>query len=289
MSEQPSLLPSLAPDLILDQPPEDLVATQSIQPTNPRKKESRKIQRSRKSKKARYQPIYEEAKKKLDSIQETTKCIICYEHMYRPTTLPCGHTGCTACFLNIITYLPIGTPLTVTRKCPLCRTPHLPGFNFTVNEKLREVITHLHGEQAYISRGIQQMDEQLSFIHIKPHDSLSLPSNTTRFLKIVAYLLGKYICAFYTTEEVVKGWNLIVQYFNIYLPSWSIFTTDNILFHGPRQLQLNMLEDPRALKSMIVSFPESNLVYPDIPDHKLLEIFWNSFHLQKHVAKVMYV
>lgn len=303
-----TLIPSALPNLILDQPQE---ADLTIVPSTS-KKTSRKIQHSRKSKKNRYQPtppLSEKTKNKLDaahtkldslqmklaaietkleSLQEITKCIICYESMYRPTTLPCGHTACSACCLNIITYLPIGTQPNVARKCALCRSPYLSAFTFGLNDKVREMIITLHGEEAYITRGIQQMDDQISFIHIQPHE-LSLPPNMTRFLKIIAYLLSKYVLAFYTAEEVIKAWKMIIDYFNLYLPNWSVFTTDNILFHSARQLKLNILEDPRALKYMIVIFPETNLVYPDIPDRKLLDIFWNSFPLNKHAAKVMYV
>lgn len=290
------------------QPQEGTVSLSSHENIQNLPQSKRKSQRPRKSKQKRYQPIgskkqksqlqlkeitnitqqLEDVKTQLEAIQEVTKCIICYEAMYRPTTLPCGHTACTACCLNVITYLPIGTPLNIVRKCALCRTAYLPGFNFSLNDKLRDVITTLHGEEEYITRGIQQMDEQMSFIQIQPHN-LSMPANTTRFLKIVAYLLNKYILAFYTGEEVIKGWSLIIQYFNTCLPNWSVFTTDNILFHGPRHLKLNVLEDPRSLKSIIVGFPEGNLVYPNITDQKLLDMFWNSFQLNKHVAKVVYV
>ena len=51
---------------------------------------------------------------------ETDKCMICFDSMRDPTTLPCGHSFCTGCVVEL-------REKGVSDTCPLCRAPLPPG------------------------------------------------------------------------------------------------------------------------------------------------------------------
>ena len=58
---------------------------------------------------------------------ETAKCMICFDSLRDPTTLPCGHSFCTGCLAEL-------RAKGVSDSCPLCRAPLPPG-----REKLFEL------------------------------------------------------------------------------------------------------------------------------------------------------
>ena len=51
---------------------------------------------------------------------ETHRCLICLEAPRDPTTLPCGHSFCTGCVVEL-------REKGVSDTCPLCRAPLPPG------------------------------------------------------------------------------------------------------------------------------------------------------------------
>ena len=51
---------------------------------------------------------------------ETHRCLICLERPRDPTTLPCGHSFCTGCVVEL-------REKGVSDTCPLCRAPLPPG------------------------------------------------------------------------------------------------------------------------------------------------------------------
>ena len=58
---------------------------------------------------------------------ETHRCLICLSSPRDPTTLPCGHSFCTGCVVEL-------RKKGVSQACPLCRAPLPPG-----PEKLHEL------------------------------------------------------------------------------------------------------------------------------------------------------
>ena len=51
---------------------------------------------------------------------ETAKCMICFDSLRDPTTLPCGHSFCMGCVSEL-------REKGVSQACPLCRAPLPPG------------------------------------------------------------------------------------------------------------------------------------------------------------------
>ena len=51
---------------------------------------------------------------------ETDRCLICLGPPREPTTLPCGHSFCTGCVVEL-------RKKGVSQACPLCRSPLPPG------------------------------------------------------------------------------------------------------------------------------------------------------------------
>ena len=63
---------------------------------------------------------------------ETAKCMICFDSLRDPTTLPCGHSFCTGCVSEL-------RAKGVSETCPLCRAPLPPGPEklFELAERVR--------------------------------------------------------------------------------------------------------------------------------------------------------
>ena len=74
---------------------------------------------------------------------ETDKCMICFDSMRDPTTLPCGHSFCTGCVVEL-------REKGVSQACPLCRAPLPPG-----SEKLCELAARV---KAKLTRAVQRPD-----------------------------------------------------------------------------------------------------------------------------------
>ena len=58
---------------------------------------------------------------------ETDRCLVCLEPPREPTRLPCGHSFCTGCVVEL-------REKGLSQACPLCRAPLPPG-----SEKLCEL------------------------------------------------------------------------------------------------------------------------------------------------------
>ena len=65
-------------------------------------------------------------------------CTVCWEVLYDPVTLPCGHSLDQRCLQKVLA--------TEQRGCPTCRAP-LPAEVPAVNVQLREVVEERYPQQ----------------------------------------------------------------------------------------------------------------------------------------------
>ena len=71
---------------------------------------------------------------------ETHRCLICLESPRDPTTLPCGHSFCSGCVVEL-------RAKGVSQACPLCRSPLPPGPEqlFELAERVWIKFARAHG------------------------------------------------------------------------------------------------------------------------------------------------
>ena len=86
---------------------------------------------------------------------ETAKCMICFDSLRDPTTLPCGHSFCTGCVVEL-------REKGVSQACPLCRAPLPPGpeklyeLGIRVRAKVQAAVSGTNSEWPPLSASQQK-------------------------------------------------------------------------------------------------------------------------------------
>ena len=89
---------------------------------------------------------------------ETAKCMICFDSLRDPTTLPCGHSFCTGCVAEL-------REKGVSQACPLCRAPLPPGpeklfeLGHRVRVKLRRAVQRRAPDYTWAPLSAPQQEE----------------------------------------------------------------------------------------------------------------------------------
>jgi len=96
-----------------------------------------------------------EAEKILKEAIGFCDCQTCLRTMYRPVTLPCGHTFCSFCIFK-------SEQLCKSPKllCSVCRTQVLHGFQFKVSISLQNCAMVMLGESKYEQLGLEQVQDE---------------------------------------------------------------------------------------------------------------------------------
>ena len=69
--------------------------------------------------------------KTLDDALEAIKCMVCYNTMFRPTTLSCGHSACVLC-------LTLNEEISHKAECPVCRA--VQHDDYKINITMQNII-----------------------------------------------------------------------------------------------------------------------------------------------------
>ena len=122
-----------------------------------------------------------EIKSRFEQIQSTLKCSICYEVMYAPTTLPCGHSYCMICINDTRRFTSLPS------KCPTCREPFT--MSHAINVQLQNLIIVSKNLTFYEELGLAQMWQRVTRRPTRLHSPAFMwPTITLDLLQVICFL-----------------------------------------------------------------------------------------------------
>jgi hypothetical protein len=228
------------------------------------------------------------AEKIKKDIEDACKCRICYHTMYRPTTLPCGHTACSYCITMNEQHMMRNTQMEF--KCFLCRSayPYFSG-RLPLNVSTKETIIALYGEKEYMNLGLTQMHSHMTDIFIgrgtgdeanawtsctpySPNIDYGWPHGACQFLMIFSILCR--ICCPMSTRK----WKTLISCLKSTLSHCAVFIAQDHFFYNERQLVIQIDDtNEREYARYLVASYSTGYIIPDVSDAELLS-FWNKVY-----------
>jgi len=128
-----------------------------------------------------------ELKSRLDQVITSLKCSICYETMYAPTTLPCGHSYCMVCLTDYRRISSAPGP----GKCPNCRTCFFMSFlmPLLINVHMQDLVIGTKSLEFYEDLGMAQMWQKVIRRPTRIHSTLFVwPESSLDLLYVICFL-----------------------------------------------------------------------------------------------------
>jgi len=124
-------------------------------------------------------------KYRLDQVETSLKCSICYEIMYAPTSLHCGHSYCTSCIVDTRRFAPL------PGKCPICRECFFTSYGvpLQINVNMQNLIISTKSLKFYEDLGMAQMWQKVVRRPTRLHNSAFMwPESTLDLLQVICFL-----------------------------------------------------------------------------------------------------
>lgn len=222
-----------------------------------------------------------EIKSRIEQVESTLKCSICYEIMYAPTTLPCGHSYCMICINDTRRFTSLPS------KCPTCREPFT--MSYAVNVQLQNLIIvskSLNLEQDscrsltfYEELGLAQMWQRVTRRPTRLHSPAFIwPTSTLDLLQVICFLTTLGVRDHPNAIVDLDLWKDVQAKFLQILPDCSLTIhrkTDMVLSSIPDQISIDIFCRLPNFPLVLKAFSTSRHI-PQVTNSDILTMFFIS-------------